>query len=298
MLKISNIQRFSVDDGPGIRTTVFLKGCNLRCQWCHNPENLEMNPSLQFKKENCINCGRCQEACPNDVHEVDGDSHKIHYDRCIGCGQCANNCITSALKIVGEDREIERIVKVVLRDHDFYQSLGGGVTFSGGEPMLQHEQLKRCLKECKKYGLHTAIDTAGAVPFEWFESLMPYTDLFLYDLKCYSERLHRTFTGIGNQIIKDNIKKLGERGGKIIIRTPLIDGFNTSLKEMEFLAEFISHLDGIRLHQLLPYHDYGMGKYEALGKQYARGLKTPELKIMQKILSIFEDKSIPVKLMY
>ena len=295
ILRTTAIQRFSVDDGPGIRTTVFCKGCNLHCVWCHNPETISKGASLQFNAGMCIHCGMCVSACPSDAHAFEQEVHTIDRVRCKVCGACAQTCFSGALKILGEERTVSEILGLVLRDKDFFDNTGGGVTFSGGEPMLQHEALRQALELCKDYGLHTAVDTAGNVPFSWFEEIMPFTDLFLYDLKCFSSSAHKRWTGVANELILQNIQKLGERGAKVFIRTPLIEGVNTDESEIESLARFASALEGVQLYQLLPYHDYGAGKYETLGQE-TKSLKSPDEVKLQKITDVFLRYDIPVRL--
>lgn len=271
-LVVSRVQRFSVDDGPGIRTTVFLKGCNLRCRWCHNPENIEATPELQFKRESCLGCGACAAACDRGVHgfaggSVSGRAHTLARERCEACGACADVCPTGALELVGHAVPVAEVAAEAARDRAFYERSGGGVTFSGGEPLLQHDALAEALRACKQAGLHTAVDTAGAVPFEWFEQIIPYTDLFLYDVKCVSEGLHRWATGVGNRRILGNARRLGEAGACIHVRTPFVEGVNADAEEAGRIADFVAGLPGVERYEPLAYHDYGLGKYELFGKE-------------------------------
>lgn len=286
-LYISNIQRFSVDDGPGIRTTVFLKGCNLRCRWCHNPENISSKPVLQFKKDVCISCGKCLQVCENKVHQKVGQEHIIKREYCLACGKCTQTCVSKALTIIGRKEGIELLLAELLKDRAYYEKSGGGVTFSGGEPMLQYQSLLPMLKLCKENGLHTAVDTAGAVPYEYFEKILPYTDVFLYDLKCISSGIHKKYTGVDNKEILSNLERLSKDGARIILRTPLIEGVNTDEKEIKAMAEFISDLKGVELYEPLPYHDYGIGKYELIGMEADQeDFKTPTEEKMKQILRI------------
>lgn len=294
-LTISKVQRFSVDDGPGIRSTVFLKGCNLRCEWCHNPENIAREPELQFTSERCAFCGRCQVACPEEVHSVEQDVHLINRGRCERSGYCASVCPNLALELIGKTVSAEALCAELLKDADFYESSGGGVTFSGGEPMLQHRALRQVLGLCKERGLHTAIDTAGDVPFSSFQEVMPCTDLFLYDLKCFTSSLHESHIGVSNARILRNACLLGEHGASLIVRVPLIAGINDSEREMARLASFISSVDGVELCQLLPYHDYGVGKYATLGKN-ASEFRAPDEERLQDILEIFSAFDIPARI--
>lgn len=302
LLWVSNIQRFSVDDGPGIRTTVFLKGCNLRCAWCHNPENIVSGPQLQWKKDFCLHCGRCVEICQQSVHEEHLDErgkivHKMHFSYCLQCGECVKKCLGNALSIIGEKRCTEEIISLLMRDKDYYDRSGGGVTFSGGEPLLQHKKLAKILEKCKSQNLQTAVDTAGDVPYEWYEEILPYTDLFLYDLKCVTKEIHTRYVGNDNQRIQENIRKLSQRGARIIVRVPLIDPVNTGEEEAEKMAVFLGEISNIELCQLLPYHDYGLGKYEMLGyKNMQENFSTPNEQKMQKIFEIFRKNGVNVEI--
>ena len=193
---IFDIQRNSFVDGPGIRTTVFFKGCNLHCTWCHNPESQSAKPEMMFYKNKCTGCGKCREKCPNAL------------EKCELCGKCTIYCPHDAREICGKEYTVDEVLKEILKDKTFYDNSGGGVTFSGGECMLQIDFLEEILKECKKNGIHTAVDTAGHVPFEFFERIIPYTDLFLYDVKCFDSDKHRQYTGVENQLILKNLKRL------------------------------------------------------------------------------------------
>lgn len=292
-LDISHIQRFSVDDGPGIRTTVFLKGCNLKCRWCHNPENITHKPVLQFKKESCIRCGNCLGVCKSKVHQKKGQEHILNRELCQACGMCVQACPQRALTIAGHREHAEQLLAMILKDKDYYDTSGGGVTFSGGEPLLQHQGLLQMLRLCKEKGLHTAVDTAGAVPYRYFEKVLPYTDVFLYDLKCISGGLHQKYTGIDNKEILSNLKRLSEEDVDIIIRTPLIEGVNTDEKEIKTLAEFVSGLKKVKLYELLPYHDYGIGKYGLLGMETEQdGFCAPSEEKMEVIFQIMQNCNI------
>lgn len=248
---IFDISRGSCVDGPGIRTTVFFKGCNLKCRWCHNPEGQCGGAQLMFYSEKCIGCGECLRICP----------HRLK--TCEACGACAEICPAGARKLYGRLCTADEIMEEVRRDRAFYECSGGGVTFSGGECMLQTDFLKMLLHECKECGIHTAVDTAGAVPWEGFERILPDTDLFLYDCKCLTETLHIAGTGVSNRLILDNLKKLSETGKDIIIRIPVVGGFNDSMEEMAKIAAYLKEIR-CRDVELLPYHRIGEDKYDAL----------------------------------
>jgi len=248
--KIFDIQRNSFVDGPGVRTTVFFKGCNLRCKWCHNPESQNFEKQMMFFKNKCTGCGKCREACPNNM------------GKCDLCGKCVYLCPADARKICGKEYSVDEVLKEVIKDKTFFENSGGGVTFSGGECMLQIDFLEEILKKCREEGVHTAVDTAGDVPWEYFERIIPYTDLFLYDVKCFTESLHIKGTGVSNKRILENIKKLSELA-EIEVRIPVIKGFNADINEMEKIADYLKSLK-IRNIELLPYHKMGEHKYSAL----------------------------------
>lgn len=250
---IFDIQRNSFVDGPGIRTTVFLKGCNLRCKWCHNPESQLPERQMMIYKDKCTGCGKCREVCPTGG------------ENCVFCGKCELYCPSDARKICGKEYTSDEVLSEVIKDLTFYRNSGGGVTFSGGECMLQIDFLAEILKKCKANDIHTAVDTAGNVPWEYFEKILPYTDLFLYDVKCFSDELHIEGTGVSNKRIKENLKKLSaEFNGDIIIRIPLIPGYNDDISELQKTADFLSGISAVKT-ELLPYHAMGEHKYDALG---------------------------------
>lgn len=240
---VFDIQRFCVHDGPGIRTTVFMKGCPLRCRWCHNPEGLSPLPQVQFFEGECIGCGRC------------GGLHTE---------QSAKRCPAGALKLVGTQCSPEALLEAVLKDRDFYGS-EGGVTFSGGECLLQADFVCKMLALLKAEGISTAIDTCGAVSWEAFEKTMGLCDTYLYDVKCADNCRHLEFIGKGNGLILENLKKLSERHTDIRIRIPVIPNFNDSREEMTAIAELLLPLPGIRSVTLIPYHTLGKSKYKTLG---------------------------------
>lgn len=250
---IFDIQKFSVIDGPGIRTTVFFKGCNLRCGWCHNPESQKKRAELLFYKNKCVSCGMCDRVCTR------GDGE------CTLCGKCTLYCPVHAREIVGKAYTAGEIYEQIIADKLFYDTSGGGATFSGGECMLQIDFLEEVLKKCHQAGVHTAVDTAGCVPWEYFQRVLPFADMFLYDIKCFTESLHRKGTGVSNGLILENLEKLSkETNADIIIRIPVIPGFNADDDEMRRMADYAA---GLRVAsvELLPYHAMGENKYAALG---------------------------------
>ena len=271
---IFDIQRNSFVDGPGIRTTVFFKGCNLKCKWCHNPESQNFEKQMMIYKNKCTGCGKCASVCPH------------HLSSCEFCGKCEILCPNDARKVCGKEYTPEEVLKEVIKDKTFYETSNGGVTFSGGECMLQADFLCETLKLCKENGIHTAIDTAGCVSWEHFEKIMPYADMFLYDVKCFDEQKHKEYTGVSNKLILENLKKITDTGDKeIIIRIPVIHGVNDDEKEMGMIAEF---LKGIRYTSvdLLPYHKMGEHKYDALDMAYTE-FEVPDKAVIEQYKKLF-----------
>jgi len=250
---IFDIEHCSFVDGPGIRTTVFFKGCNLKCAWCHNPESQDFKPQMMFYKDKCKGCGKCIEVCPSP-------------SECILCGKCELYCPVDARKVCGKKYTVDEIFNEVISDKSFYDTSGGGVTFSGGECMLQIDFLCEILKKCKENGIHTAVDTAGYVPFESFEKVLPYTDLFLYDIKCYDSENHKKYIGVDNSLILENLKKLFKAKAKIWIRIPVISGVNDNTTEMKAIKDYVYSVGLPEKVELLPYHSMGENKYHALNK--------------------------------
>ena len=294
---ISNIQRFSLDDGPGIRTTVFMQGCNLRCAWCHNPETQPMEPVLMYEEKLCVGCGSCMTACPDGVHLVDGKSHIILRDRCEACGRCVSECPGKALSISGKRYTVAELMEILLKDQSFYETSGGGVTFSGGEPLLHADFVKECLIYLKERGINTAVDTAGAVDTASIGKVARYTDIFLYDLKVMDPEKHKRFVGATNDRILYNLKKIAENGVRYYIRIPLIDGVNCDEDNVKACANFLRGLSlKPEMIDLLPYHTYGVGKYQSIGQDYTTGLKKPDDKCLHLFKNIFCDAGLNAKI--
>lgn len=264
--KIFNIQRFSTYDGPGIRTVVFFCGCNLRCLWCHNPESVSMKNQIKFSPEQCIGCGLCADVCQQNAHLFDLiENERVHiYDRekCILCLDCTKTCYAEALLPVGREISVDELKKSILTDAEYYSASGGGVTFSGGEPMLQIDFLCEILRFCKENGIHTAVDTAGNVSYNNFEKILPWCDLILYDIKAYDDELHKKLTGVSNRLILENIKRLSKRGVDIFIRVPVIKGGN--YEDMPNIIDFIKTLR-VKKAEFLAYHELGVPKRKLLG---------------------------------
>ena len=271
---IFDIERNSYVDGPGIRTTVFFKGCNLKCAWCHNPESQDFKPQMMFYKDKCTGCGKCKEVCP------------YHLEQCDLCGKCTIYCPVDAKKVCGKEYTVDEVLNEVLKDKAYYDNSGGGVTFSGGECMLQIDFLLNILKKCKKNGIHTAVDTAGHVSFENFEKILPYTDLFLYDVKIFESQKHKQYIGVGNELILENLKKLFAYGAKIWIRIPVIPDVNDSIEEMQKIKELLARLGNPKKIEILPYHTMGENKYQAIGKD-VHIFRTPDTQKMKQLEEIF-----------
>ena len=264
---IFDIQRASFVDGPGIRTTVFFKGCNLRCAWCHNPESQSSKKEMLFYKNRCTGCGKCREKCPNG------------FEKCDFCGKCALFCPHDAREICGREYTVDEVLHEILKDRLIYENSGGGVTFSGGECMLHINFLEEILRKCKEQGIHTAVDTAGHLPLEYFERIIPYTDLFLYDVKISDTEKHKQYVGVGNELILSNLSRLLSHGSRVIVRTPVIVGVNDSEEEIRAIKAIAKGAEG---HELLPYHAMGEHKYAALGKE-ARHFEAPQKEKMEML---------------
>lgn len=263
--KICNIQPFSIHDGPGIRTVVFMKGCNLRCYWCHNPESQERGMTIAFHPHKCIGCGACAEVCPA---AVDGKP-AFFTDRCLKCGKCAENCFSEAIAAIGEDVTVSGLVKKLEKDKSIFASSGGGVTFSGGEPLLQPDFVAAVMKECQRMGIHTAVETAICVPWENVEKILPYCDFFLCDLKSADSQKHREATGAGNERILENLSRLAKTGKALEIRTPVIPGFNDTEEDIAKIGALVRSFGPGIPHTLLPFHSMCTSKYESQGRRFA-----------------------------
>ncbi|WP_313151973.1 glycyl-radical enzyme activating protein [Lacrimispora sp.] len=274
---IFDIQRFSVNDGPGIRSTIFLKGCPLKCLWCHNPESNLRGRQLYCDWMKCMHCGKCVSACNYSVHKIVENKHVLQYENCTLCGDCIKTCPNQALGFYGEERDIALIVSEVMKDVDYYNSSGGGVTISGGEPMFQFEFVLELAKSLKARNLHVCMETSGYAKKHQYEEIAPYIDLFLYDYKATGEDLHRRLTGVGSGLILENMRMLLGIGKKVILRCPMIPGYNLSEEHLKAIAS-ISR-EGVESVEIIPYHDMGIGKAKKIGSDmYLKGVRTPEQK--------------------
>ncbi len=266
---IFNIQRYSIHDGPGIRTTVFLKGCPLRCFWCQNPESQEMKPELLLDRSRCSSCGRCAEVCPSSVNVLIGDRIKMHRDKCRGCGECADACPNGARKLSGKWVTAEEVMDEILRDKVFYDNSGGGVTLSGGEPLMQADFCLQLLRRCKEEGLNTALDTCGYAPEQTLMNVLAFTDLVLYDMKCLDTAKHRNATGRSNELILKNAKIIAQ-SKEMHFRIPLVPGFNDSEEEIRDIAMYVRKELGRFNINLHAYNTLGEGKYDRLDRPNVR----------------------------
>ncbi|NLE45847.1 MAG: glycyl-radical enzyme activating protein [Chloroflexi bacterium] len=292
---IFNIQRFSIHDGPGIRTTVFFKGCPLRCFWCHNPEGLRLQPELHFFPDRCIGCGECVTTCPRGAHVLEQGTHVFHRDLCIACGRCADTCYTNALELTGRHMTVHEVLEEVLRDRAFYDTSGGGVTLSGGEPLLQREFAVSLLSRCKEKDLHTAVETAASCQWKELEEILPFTDLFMIDIKHMNPDRHREVTGLSNERILSNIARVLSTGIPLTVRVPVIPGINADPQTITDIARFVSetaarasseHRNVISTTslELLPFHRMAGDKYRSLGLEYkAADLETPSSETMESL---------------
>ena len=261
---IFDIQHFSLGDGPGIRTTVFLKGCPLKCEWCHNPESQESRPQVMYHRSRCVLCGACASVCPTGCHKTDGGLHAFHSEKCIGCGRCIAACPFGSLEIAGRKISVEEIIAEVKEDQAFYEEGQGGLTLSGGEPLYQPEFTLALAKAAKEQGIHVCVETSGFGKQENLLTLAKYTNLFLYDYKATGDD-HKRLTGVENGLILRNLKALDGKGCQIILRCPMIPGRNWTQAHVEAIIGLGKDLKNLRRIELLPYHSLGIGKREILG---------------------------------
>ncbi len=265
---VFDIQRYSIHDGPGIRSTVFLKGCPLTCVWCSNPESQKQVPQLLYLKHLCSRCHKCVDICPNKAIRVlpEGDL-EVDRDLCVGCGFCVDICPAEARQVSGKLMSVEEVIDIVKRDALFYKNSDGGVTFSGGEATAQPEFLLALLRECKKLGFHTTLDTCGFVKWDILEPVLEYVDLVLFDVKQTNPKKHQQYTGVSNKLIFENAKRILSQNIPVILRAVLIPGCNDSDEDIRALAEFALELGGPEINLML-YHKLGIKKYESLGMKY------------------------------
>lgn len=269
--RVFSIERYSIHDGPGVRTSVFLKGCNLSCIWCHNPESRRREQELQFIEKECIQCGHCEQVCEKGVHQFrinnsKREGHSLFREKCVLCGSCVRNCPADALHILGYEISVVQVMEKIRKDKIYFKS-DGGVTLSGGEPLLQAEFCRELLEQCKKEKISTCIETAGDVPFDKFRQIMDVTDLFLFDYKLSDEASMRCFTGGNLGRILDNLHALKSEGKEVILRCPVIPGINDTEEHFRSIAS-LAHREKIEQVELMPYHNFGKDKWSQIGRDY------------------------------
>jgi pyruvate formate lyase activating enzyme len=291
---IFDIKRYAINDGPGIRTAVFLKGCPLECWWCHNPEGQSSQPQLMFRSNRCKASKACIAVCPQKaISWVDGSI--TNWKACDDCGKCAEVCFAGAREMVGRVISVDQLMAEIMRDLPFYDQSRGGVTFTGGEPMFQREFLYGSLLACKNQEIHTTVDTSGHTSWDGFEAINPLVDLYLYDLKLMDDIRHKQYTSISNQLILENLQRLSRLKAHIWVRIPLIPGINDDRENIEESAAFLASLPSLDAVELMPYHDIGLAKFEALGMEYKlKEMHPASMGHIREIESILDSCKLPV----
>ena len=294
---VFDLKKFAIHDGPGIRTTVFLKGCPLNCVWCHNPESIDRNPEIFFAPEKCIGCRECVQNCPQHAHSIYENQHIYARDLCTVCGKCTQTCYSGALEIVGRSRTVTQVMDEVLRDRAFYETSGGGFTISGGEPMFQFDFTQALLKAAKLQQLHTCLDTSGFAPLWQYEQLLDFVDIFLYDIKETDAEQHLEWVGVPNTPILKNLVHIDQAGKKIILRCPIVPELNDRDDHFEKIAEIANQLKNLIRVDVLPYHPLGESKKIRLGKvgTLPPGTFPAEETVEQWVAFIQERTHVPIK---
>jgi pyruvate formate lyase activating enzyme len=293
---VFDIKKFSIHDGPGIRTTVFLKGCPLHCAWCHNPESQDPRPEMMLREQRCIGCGACLEECPQEAITWNGRGVITDRARCVRCGVCAEHCMAEAREAIGREMSVTQVMAEIERDLSFYDQSGGGVTFSGGEPLLQRDFLLALLQGCRAREIHTAVDTSGFAAWETLDRVREYVDLFLYDLKLLDDLQHRQLTGVSNRLILANLQALAERDHPIFLRVAIIPGLNDGETHLRRLGELAASLPAVREFALLPYHQTAVNKYNRLHKAYnIPDIRPPSEARMAQLADMLAEFGLPVK---
>jgi len=290
-----DIHRFSLNDGPGIRTTVFLKGCYLKCEWCHNPESQSFKPQLSFNTEKCLHCFECVNVCPNSAHKIKDNKHFVDWNSCDLAGKCVEVCPSGALKIIGANTDVDFIISEVMKDKKYYDKTGGGITISGGEPMAQFEFTKELLIEAKKNGLHTVLDTCGYGEQNHYKEVLPYVDLFLFDYKLADDELHIEYTGVSNKAILDHLDFLYNYGASIVLRCPLIPGINDNEDHLKGIKELIMKYPLLKSVEIMSYHNMGRDKASRVGMEYKLSdIKSAEESDKQRWMNYFAGENLNV----
>lgn len=294
--EIFDVRKYSIHDGPGIRTTVFFKGCPLSCVWCHNPEGQSPAPEILFLESRCIRCGKCMEVCPQNAVIQEGEAYYTDAQHCVMCGDCLTICTPGAREIAGKTMTVAEVMALIEQDVPFYDESGGGVTCSGGEPMLQRHFLADLLRACKEKEIHTTLDTCGFATWEALDSVRSFVDLFHYDIKLVDDAQHQKFTGVSNSLILSNFIRLANLGHRMIIRVPLIPGITDNEENLRQIALLAKDLPSVERVDLLPYHDIAIQKYRRLGKPYPLEDLAPMAdEAAQQLAGIFSDYQIPVR---
>ena len=286
---VYNIQRYSIHDGPGIRTTVFLKGCPLRCFWCQNPESQKSTPELFVTAERCVSCGACIPGCPTHANFYNEDGIvTVDRDKCVCCGKCSEVCPQEARSVMGKSMAVDDVLAVVRRDVNFYKTSGGGVTVSGGDPVAQPAFAVEILKRCREEGIHTTIETCAFAKWEVFERILEHTDLVYMDIKCIDPELHKRCTGVSNELILENARRTAALGKDMLIRTPVIPGFNDNDEELEKIALFVKEELKQERMELLKYNKLCQSKYVRLDRQYEGDTETPDDELESQMIEFKE----------
>jgi pyruvate formate lyase activating enzyme len=294
---IFDVKKFSLHDGPGIRTTIFFKGCPLSCWWCHNPEGQALGQEMMFQANRCIRCGACLAVCPRGAISWNGDGVSTTDELCALCGACVEACYAQARQIVGRETTVAQVMAEIERDVAFYDESGGGVTFSGGEPLLQPDFLLALLRVCKEKEIHTAVDTCGFAPWETLDRIREHVALFLYDLKLMDEMRHREFTGVSNALILKNLQALSQRGHRIALRVPIVPGVNDDEENIRQTGAFAAALPHLHRVDILPYHHTGADKYGRLRQVYGLSqARPPSDENMADIAQILREYGLAVKI--
>lgn len=287
---IFDIQKFSLHDGPGIRTTVFLKGCQMRCVWCHNPESLRAEKQLAFMEHKCLQCQRCAEVCPHGCHQFAQGRHEIDYSACQACGRCVEVCPAQALKIYGQTLDVDDIIAEVIKDKPYFEKTGGGITLSGGEAMFQFPFALALAKAAKAVGLHVCIETNGASRPERYREIAPWVDLFLLDYKVTDARAHKSHTGIAKRVVETTLETLNEIGARVVLRCPLIPGYNFNDEHLAAIRAITARYDAIQHAEILPYHNLGMAKHRELGQIPVCTIAVPDDATVAKALDVLNQE--------
>lgn len=298
---IFDIQKFSTHDGPGIRTTIFLKGCSLACLWCSNPESKSPQKEILISKDKCIRCGQCVNVCNYNAISLKDNTITLDRKKCSACGSCIDVCFSETLKMAGKAYTVEAVMKEILGDESFYRTSGGGVTFSGGEALLFPEFVKAVAMKCKEKNIHTAIETAGCVPWENFEMVSDAIDLYLFDIKMSDETQHEKFCGKSNKLILENLDRLNKAvshtHSEIIVRIPIIPGVNDDEDTLHQIAECLKSKNKVSKIELLPYHDFGKSKYDKLDEHYlCRDAQIPTREQLEKISDRFKLEGLDTEI--